>query len=123
MEQSAAGKIAVVTGGNRGMGFETCRQLAGRGARVILTSREPAKGEAAAGRLQGEGLDVRHHQLDVADDDSIGASPSSSGANSAGSTSWSTMRASCAARTSRANGRCAPSRRRRPACARCWRPT
>jgi NAD(P)-dependent dehydrogenase (short-subunit alcohol dehydrogenase family) len=71
MEQSAAGKIAVVTGGNRGMGFETCRQLARRGARVILTSRDPEKGEAAAGRLRGEGLDVRHHQLDVADDDSI----------------------------------------------------
>ena len=71
IEQNAAGKIAVVTGGNRGMGFETCRQLGRRGARVILTSRDPAKGEAAAGRLQGEGLDVRHHQLDVADDDGI----------------------------------------------------
>jgi NAD(P)-dependent dehydrogenase (short-subunit alcohol dehydrogenase family) len=70
-EQNAAGRIAVVTGGNRGMGLETCRQLAGRGARVVLTSRDPAKGEAAAGRLQGEGLDVRDHQLDVADDDSI----------------------------------------------------
>ena len=61
----------MVTGGNRGMGFETCRQLAGRGARVVLTSRDPAKGEAAAGRLRGDGLDVRHHQLDVADDASI----------------------------------------------------
>ena len=71
MEPSAAGRIAVVTGGNRGMGFETCRQLARRGARVILTSRDPAKGDAAAGRLQDEGLDVRHHQLDVADDDGI----------------------------------------------------
>jgi NAD(P)-dependent dehydrogenase (short-subunit alcohol dehydrogenase family) len=71
MEQSAAGKIAVVTGGNRGMGFETCRQLGRRGARVIVTSRDPAKGETAAGRLQGEGLDVRHRQLDVADDDGI----------------------------------------------------
>jgi NAD(P)-dependent dehydrogenase (short-subunit alcohol dehydrogenase family) len=72
IEQYAAGKIAVVTGGNRGMGLETCRQLATRGARVILTSRDPEKGEAAAGRLQGEGADVRHHQLDVADDASIG---------------------------------------------------
>jgi NAD(P)-dependent dehydrogenase (short-subunit alcohol dehydrogenase family) len=71
MEQSAAGRIAVVTGGNRGMGFETCRQLARRGARVVLTSRDPEKGEAAAARLQGEGLDVRHHPLDVADDDGI----------------------------------------------------
>ena len=71
MEQSAAGRIAVVTGGNRGMGLETCRQLGRRGARVVLTSRDPEKGEAAAGRLQGEGLDVRHHRLDVADDDGI----------------------------------------------------
>ena len=71
MEQSAAGRSAVVTGGNRGMGFETCRQLGRRGARVVLTSRDPAKGEAAAGRLRGDGLDVRHHQLDVADDASI----------------------------------------------------
>jgi NAD(P)-dependent dehydrogenase (short-subunit alcohol dehydrogenase family) len=71
-EQSAAGKIAVVTGGNRGMGFETCRQLGRRGARVILTSRDPAKGEAAAAGLRGESLKVRHHQLDVADDASIG---------------------------------------------------
>jgi NAD(P)-dependent dehydrogenase (short-subunit alcohol dehydrogenase family) len=71
-EQSAASRIAVVTGGNRGMGFETCRQLGRRGARVILTSRDPAKGEAAAAGLRGEGLDVRHHQLDVADDASIG---------------------------------------------------
>jgi NAD(P)-dependent dehydrogenase (short-subunit alcohol dehydrogenase family) len=72
MEQSAAGRIAVVTGGNRGMGFETCRQLARRGARVVLTSRDPAPGEAAARRLQDEGLDVRHHPLDVDDDASIG---------------------------------------------------
>ena len=71
MAQSAAGKIAVVTGGNRGMGFETSRQLARRGARVVLTSRDPAKGEAAAARMREDGLDVRHRQLDVADDDSI----------------------------------------------------
>jgi NAD(P)-dependent dehydrogenase (short-subunit alcohol dehydrogenase family) len=72
MAESAAGKIAVVTGGNRGMGFETCRQLGRRGARVVLTSRDPARGELAARRLQDEGLDVRAHQLDVANDQSIG---------------------------------------------------
>jgi NAD(P)-dependent dehydrogenase (short-subunit alcohol dehydrogenase family) len=49
-EQHAAGRIAVVTGGNRGMGFETCRQLARRGARVLLTSRDPEKGEVAVPR-------------------------------------------------------------------------
>jgi NAD(P)-dependent dehydrogenase (short-subunit alcohol dehydrogenase family) len=69
---SAAGKIAVVTGGNRGMGLEACRQLARLGARVVLTSRDAARGEAAAGQLRADGLEVRHHQLDVADDASIG---------------------------------------------------
>jgi NAD(P)-dependent dehydrogenase (short-subunit alcohol dehydrogenase family) len=72
VSQSAAGKIAVVTGGNRGMGLETCRQLGRLGAQVVLTSRDLAKGEAAADRLRTEGLDIRCHQLDVADDASIG---------------------------------------------------
>ncbi|MGH6899554.1 MAG: SDR family oxidoreductase [Geminicoccaceae bacterium] len=54
------------------MGLETCQQLARLGARVILTSRDVAKGEAAAERLRADGLDVRCHQLDVADDASIG---------------------------------------------------
>lgn len=72
MSRSGAGKVAVVTGANRGMGLETCRRLARLGARVVLTSRDPAKGEVAAAPLRGEGLDVRCHQLDVADDDSIG---------------------------------------------------
>jgi NAD(P)-dependent dehydrogenase (short-subunit alcohol dehydrogenase family) len=40
-------KIAVVTGANRGLGFETCRQLAQRDIKVILTSRDHAKGKAA----------------------------------------------------------------------------
>jgi NAD(P)-dependent dehydrogenase (short-subunit alcohol dehydrogenase family) len=71
MEHNVAHRIAVVTGGNRGIGYETCRQLGRRGARVILTSRDPATGEAAAARLRGEGLDVRHYQLDVTDDDGI----------------------------------------------------
>jgi NAD(P)-dependent dehydrogenase (short-subunit alcohol dehydrogenase family) len=53
------------------MGLETCRQLGRRGARVVLTSRDPANGESAARRLQDDGLDVRAHQLDVADDQSI----------------------------------------------------
>jgi NAD(P)-dependent dehydrogenase (short-subunit alcohol dehydrogenase family) len=68
---SAAGKVAVVTGANRGMGLETCRQLARLGARVILISRDAAKGEAAAGQLRADGLDVRHYPLDVADDAGI----------------------------------------------------
>jgi NAD(P)-dependent dehydrogenase (short-subunit alcohol dehydrogenase family) len=64
-------KIAVVTGANRGIGFEISRQLAQRGIYVILTSRDEAKGRAACQRLEGEGLDVAYHQLDVTDPASV----------------------------------------------------
>lgn len=60
-------RVAVVTGGNRGIGFEICRQLAKRGLRVILTARDPRKGRAAAKRLQDEGLKVEFRRLDVTD--------------------------------------------------------
>jgi len=65
-------KIAVVTGANRGIGFEICRQLGKAGCHVILTARDPLKGEAAAGKLRGEQLDVAFHALDVASAESIG---------------------------------------------------
>ena len=68
---SVTKRIAVVTGGNRGIGFETCRQLAKQGIQVILTSRESAKGKAAAEKLQAEGLDVSYYSLDVTDADSV----------------------------------------------------
>jgi NAD(P)-dependent dehydrogenase (short-subunit alcohol dehydrogenase family) len=61
------GKIAVVTGANRGMGFETCRQLGKLGFRVVLTSRDAEKGAEAARRLRDEGLNVVAHAHDVDD--------------------------------------------------------
>ncbi|RCJ21933.1 short-chain dehydrogenase [Nostoc minutum NIES-26] len=67
---STTKKVAVVTGGNRGLGFEASRQLAKKGYQVILTSRDEAKGKAAAQELQSEGLDVISHPLDVTSDDS-----------------------------------------------------
>ena len=51
-------KIALVTGGNRGLEFETCRQLAQLGISVILSARDIAKGEKAAKQLSDRGLDV-----------------------------------------------------------------
>jgi NAD(P)-dependent dehydrogenase (short-subunit alcohol dehydrogenase family) len=63
-------KVAVVTGANRGMGFEASRQLAKKGYQVVLTSRDEAKGKAAAEKLQAEGLDVIFHPLDVTNDES-----------------------------------------------------
>ena len=68
---STTKRIAVVTGGNRGIGFETCRQLAKQGIHVILTSREEVRGKAAAEKLQAEGLDVSYYSLDVTDADSV----------------------------------------------------
>jgi len=62
------GRVALVSGGNRGIGLETCRQLAERGLTVILGSRDEESGRAAAEGLSG---DVVVHQLDVADGKSV----------------------------------------------------
>ncbi|KAL3570044.1 hypothetical protein D5086_027293 [Populus alba] len=63
--------VAVVTGGNRGIGFEVARQLADHGLSVILTSRESSAGLEAANVLRELGLSVDFHQLDVLDSLSI----------------------------------------------------
>jgi NAD(P)-dependent dehydrogenase (short-subunit alcohol dehydrogenase family) len=60
-----AARVALVTGGNRGLGLETCRQLANRGYRVVLTSRDAGKGRAAVASLRNTGADVTYHRLDV----------------------------------------------------------
>jgi len=64
-------RIALVTGGNRGIGLEVCRQLAELGIKVIMGSRDAARGVAAAKELVAEGLPVETHQLDVASAKSI----------------------------------------------------
>lgn len=64
-------KIAVVTGANRGLGFETARQLAKQDYLVVLTGRREKEITAAADRLRKEGLAVDHRFMDVTDDGSI----------------------------------------------------
>jgi NAD(P)-dependent dehydrogenase (short-subunit alcohol dehydrogenase family) len=64
--------VAIVTGAYRGLGLETCRQLARLGYTVVLTARREHEGVAAAEALQGEGLDVVFHPLDVTEEASIG---------------------------------------------------
>ena len=44
-------KTALVTGGNRGLGYETCRQLAQLGLTILLGARDLSKGKSAAYRL------------------------------------------------------------------------
>jgi NAD(P)-dependent dehydrogenase (short-subunit alcohol dehydrogenase family) len=66
-------KIAVVTGAYRGLGLETCRQLAELGYSVLLTARREAEGQAAAERLARAGSSVEFQPLDVADEASAQA--------------------------------------------------
>ncbi|KAK1420338.1 hypothetical protein QVD17_21852 [Tagetes erecta] len=65
-------RYAIVTGGNRGIGLEICRQLASVGVEVILTSRDQSRGEEAVEKLNASGLsNVVFHQLDINDPTSI----------------------------------------------------
>ncbi|MHA1990337.1 MAG: SDR family oxidoreductase [Candidatus Hodarchaeales archaeon] len=64
-------KIAVVTGANKGIGFECCKQLAENGIKVILTARDVDKGEKSAYNLQSQGYDILFHQLEVTNEKSV----------------------------------------------------
>jgi len=64
-KKEASEFIALITGANRGLGFETARQLGMRGCTVILTSRNIEKGQKAAKTLISEGLKIIYHPLDV----------------------------------------------------------
>jgi NAD(P)-dependent dehydrogenase (short-subunit alcohol dehydrogenase family) len=71
MARANGDPVVVVTGGNRGIGFEICRQLAERGARVVLTARKRAAGEAAIKKLARHKHAAAFHPLDVTDGESI----------------------------------------------------
>jgi len=74
IQSSLSGKIALVTGGARGLGYEIVRQLAEAGASVIIGARDTVKAESAAEKLRMEGGDVSVIKLDVISDvDRIGA--------------------------------------------------
>ncbi|MDL2284723.1 SDR family oxidoreductase [Oxalobacter sp. OttesenSCG-928-P03] len=67
-EQKPEQKIALVTGGNRGIGLEICRQLAEAGCMVILGSRVPVRGVEAVASLKNAGYDnVRYLHVDMND--------------------------------------------------------
>lgn len=58
-------KVAFITGVNRGLGFETARELGEKGITVILGSRDNAKGEEAANKLKSKGINALAFQFDI----------------------------------------------------------
>lgn len=58
-------KIALVTGANRGLGFETSKQLAKKGFKVYMASRDEQKGKMACEILSSAGLNVVALKMDV----------------------------------------------------------
>ncbi|SKA35616.1 SDR family oxidoreductase [Consotaella salsifontis] len=67
----ATHRIALVTGANKGIGFEIAKQLAEAGTTVLLGARDQARGQAAVETLAGQGLDVSLLILETTDQDSI----------------------------------------------------
>ena len=62
-------KVALITGANKGLGFEMAKQLGETGVTVIVGSRDPQKGEEAAGKLRASGIDAQFLKLEVTNPD------------------------------------------------------
>lgn len=69
-------KVALITGANKGIGFETARQLGQQGITVLLGSRNKENGEKAAATLRAEGIDAHAVPLDVTNEADISAARS-----------------------------------------------
>ncbi|HTV08211.1 MAG TPA: SDR family oxidoreductase [Candidatus Aquilonibacter sp.] len=65
--------VVLISGANKGLGFETARQMGKMGYKVLLGSRDAEKGKAAAEALRKEGLDVIAVKLDVTSQQDINA--------------------------------------------------
>jgi NAD(P)-dependent dehydrogenase (short-subunit alcohol dehydrogenase family) len=62
---ATAKKVALITGANKGLGFEMARQLGKAGVTVVLAARDEQKGEAAAEALRKDGIDAQFLKLNV----------------------------------------------------------
>ncbi|HXB67889.1 MAG TPA: SDR family oxidoreductase [Candidatus Acidoferrales bacterium] len=75
--QTPSKRIALITGANKGIGFEIARQIGQTGVTVLVGARNKAAGDKAATTLSAEGIDARFVAIDVADYASIEASAGS----------------------------------------------
>jgi NAD(P)-dependent dehydrogenase (short-subunit alcohol dehydrogenase family) len=64
-------KIALVTGANKGIGFETAKQLAQKNIKVLLGARNETEGKKAEAALRDLSLDVTYVKLDISDSEDI----------------------------------------------------
>jgi NAD(P)-dependent dehydrogenase (short-subunit alcohol dehydrogenase family) len=71
MPEDLKGKVALITGANKGIGYEIAHQLGSRGATVLVGSRDKGRGEEAANKLRLNEIDARSIQLDVIDQKTI----------------------------------------------------
>jgi len=63
--QNHKGKIALITGANKGIGYELARQLGKEGVTVLIAARNAELGNAAVGKLKADGADAYFIELDV----------------------------------------------------------
>ena len=68
-----SGRIAIVTGSNTGLGFDTARVLAQRGAKVVIAVRDTAKGDAAAAQIRAELAQRKYNEAEAFWDDKLEA--------------------------------------------------
>src|SRR6187402_131335 len=71
MAETHKGKIALITGANKGIGYEVARQLAKEGITVLVAARNPELGEAAAAKLKADGADAHFIELDVSKPETV----------------------------------------------------
>ena len=64
-------KTALITGANKGLGFETARQLGKQNIKVLLGARDETRGREAAKKLQSEGCDAEFILIDVTNEKTL----------------------------------------------------